>query len=43
MEDEDIKEKIKLNTMMLLNEKYGIVEKDFTRAELEIVPRHPRP
>ena len=41
VEDEDIKEKIKLNTMMLLNEKYGIVEKDFTRAELEIVPATP--
>lgn len=29
---------IKLNVLKLLNEKYGIVEEDFTVAELEIVP-----
>ena len=39
--DEEIKEKVKLQTMILLNEKYGITEKDFTRAELEIVPATP--
>ena len=38
VEDEEIKEKVKLQTMILLHEKYGITEKDFTRAELEIVP-----
>lgn len=38
VEDEDVKERVKLNTMMLLNEKYGITEKDFVRAEIEIVP-----
>ena len=43
VEDEDVKEKVKLNTMILLNEKYGVTEKDFTRAELEIVPASPRP
>lgn len=36
--DEEISEKIKLNIMKLLNEKYGIVEADFRTAELEIVP-----
>ena len=41
VEDEEIKEKVKLQTMILLNEKYGITEKDFTRAELEIVPATP--
>ena len=41
VEDEEIKEKVKLQTMILLNEKYGITEKDFTRAELEIVPASP--
>ncbi len=41
VEDEDVKEKVKLNTMILLNEKYGVTEKDFTRAELEIVPASP--
>ena len=29
---------IKLNTMKILNEKYGIVEEDFLTAELSIVP-----
>ena len=38
VEDADIKEAVKLNTMILLNEKYGITEKDFTRAEIEVVP-----
>ena len=41
VEDEEIKEKVKLQTMILLYEKYGITEKDFTRAELEIVPATP--
>ena len=41
VEDEEVKEKVKLQTMILLNEKYGITEKDFTRAELEIVPATP--
>ena len=38
VEDADIKEAVKLNTMILLNEKYGITERDFTRAEIEVVP-----
>ena len=41
VEDEEIKEKVKLQTMILLHEKYGITEQDFTRAELEIVPATP--
>ena len=40
VDDENVKEAVKLNTMILLNEKYGITEKDFTRAEIEIVPAH---
>ena len=36
--DEKVKEKVKLNVMKILNEKYGIVEEDFLSAELEIVP-----
>ncbi|MBR3280969.1 MAG: aminopeptidase [Clostridia bacterium] len=36
--DDKVKEKVKLNTMKILNEKYGIVEEDFLSAELEIVP-----
>jgi aspartyl aminopeptidase len=36
--DPDIKERIKLRIMELLHQKYGIVEEDFTSAELELVP-----
>ncbi len=34
----DISDKVKLNVLKLLNEKYGIVEEDFTVAEIEAVP-----
>lgn len=37
-EDEDAKERVKLETMRRLNEKYGFTERDFVRAELEFVP-----
>lgn len=37
-QDEDIKEPVKLMVLSLLNERYGITEKDFLRAELELVP-----
>ena len=37
-EGEDIKEAVKLQALVLLNEKYGITERDFLNAELEIVP-----
>ena len=40
VDDEEVKEAVKLNTMILLNEKYGITEKDFTRAEIEVVPAY---
>lgn len=36
--DEKLKEKIKTNILDILNKKYGIVERDFQRAELEVVP-----
>ena len=36
--DEEATERIKLYTMQLLNEKYGITERDFIRAEVEAVP-----
>lgn len=37
-EDKELKNRVKLRVMQLLNEKYGITERDFTRAELEAVP-----
>ena len=37
-EDEDVKEKVKLNILNILNQKYGIVEADFQSSELEIIP-----
>ena len=37
-DDKDISEKVKLNILKLLNEKYGIIECDFESSELEIVP-----
>ena len=37
-DDEKVSEKVKLNILKILNDKYGIVEKDFLSAELEIVP-----
>lgn len=36
--DDEVSEKVKLNILKLLNEKYGIVEEDFLSAELEAVP-----
>lgn len=36
--EKDLSDKIKLNVLNILHEKYGIVEEDFTTAELEIVP-----
>ena len=37
-DDEKVKEKVKLNVLDILNKKYGMVERDFLSAELEIVP-----
>ena len=36
--DEKAKQKVKLNIIKILNEKYGITEKDFVSSELELVP-----
>ena len=36
--DDAVSNKVKLNIMAILNEKYGIVEDDFVSAELEAVP-----
>ncbi len=36
--DDDESERVKLNILSLLYEKYGIVERDFLSAELELVP-----
>lgn len=35
---EDVKEKVKFGVLKLLNERYGICEKDFISAEIEAVP-----
>lgn len=35
---DDVKEKVKLNVLRILNEKYGITEADFLSSELELVP-----
>ena len=37
-DDSEISEKVKLNILSILNKKYGIVEKDFLSAEIEVVP-----
>lgn len=37
-DDESVKEKVKLNVLRILGEKYGITEEDLVSAELEIVP-----
>lgn len=39
-EEDKLKAPVKLMVMKLLNEKYGITEKDFTRAEIEMVPAY---
>lgn len=37
-EDKEMKDRVKLQALVLLNECYGITEKDFLCAELEVVP-----
>jgi len=39
--DKDVKEKVKVNTLKILNEKFGIIEEDLISSELEIVPAIP--
>lgn len=36
--DKEVKERVKESILVLLNEKYGIIEEDFVSAELELVP-----
>src|SRR5574344_1901743 len=36
--DEKVSDKVKLNILNILNERYGVVEKDFLSAEIEFVP-----
>lgn len=36
--DTEVNEKVKATILQLLNNKYGLVEKDFINAELEVVP-----
>lgn len=36
--DKTVSEKVKLNVLKLLNDKYGVIERDFLSAELELVP-----
>lgn len=36
--DKEINEKVKLNILNILNQKYGIIEADFISSELELVP-----
>lgn len=38
IKDKEAKNRVKLNILKLLNEKYGIIEEDFVSAELEVVP-----
>jgi aspartyl aminopeptidase len=37
-DDKELKDRVKLNVLSLLNDTYGITEKDFVSADLEIVP-----
>jgi len=39
-EAKEIKSRIKLNALKLINEKYDITERDFARAEIEFVPAY---
>jgi aspartyl aminopeptidase len=38
--DQKAKDKVKLNLLNLLHEKYGLLEEDFAGAEVEFVPAH---
>ena len=38
--DKDAEQRVKLSVLGMLNEAYGIAERDFTRAEIEVVPAH---
>ncbi|WP_294500626.1 aminopeptidase [uncultured Gemmiger sp.] len=36
--DQELEQRVKLNVLQMLNEVYGITEKDFINAEIEVVP-----
>jgi aspartyl aminopeptidase len=36
--DKEVRDAVKLNALIMLNQKYGITEEDFLSAELELVP-----
>lgn len=38
--DKEVSDRVKLFTLQLLNEKFGITEKDFITAEVEVVPAY---
>ena len=38
VEDKDLEQRVKLNVLQMLNQVYGITEKDFINAEIEVVP-----
>ena len=40
MPDREAEQRVKLNILGMLHEAYGITERDFTRAEIEVVPAH---
>ena len=40
LDEEELKEPVKLLALQLLNERYGITEADFLRAEIEMVPQN---
>ncbi|NLF16310.1 MAG: aminopeptidase [Lentisphaerae bacterium] len=40
-DDPEVKDKVKLGILRLLEERYGMVEEDFASAELEVVPAGP--
>lgn len=39
--DDDVSDRVKLNIIRLLHEKYGVIESDLISAELEMVPAFP--
>ena len=38
IEDKELADRVKLNVLGMLHDAYGITERDFTRAEIEVVP-----
>ena len=39
--EDDLSERVKLNILKILYDKYGVTERDFVSAELEMVPAYP--